>query len=156
MAAPPYCSGTVMPSTPSSPILRHRSIGNRSLASISAARGAISAAAKARTASRSASMSSPSWKSSPGRFMVLSSMLDVAADDGHHRGRHGGDQLLLARAVELQRAAVDDADGAPRLDDLALEAKARPPGRRQQVDLELDRQHRRIGRHQAERGIAAG
>ena len=27
MFAPPYSSGTVMPSTPSSPILRHRSIG---------------------------------------------------------------------------------------------------------------------------------
>ena len=43
MLAPPYSSGTVMPSTPSSPILRHRSIGNWSLRSISAARGAISA-----------------------------------------------------------------------------------------------------------------
>jgi hypothetical protein len=47
MLAPPYSSGTVMPSTPSSPILRHRSIGNWSLRSISAARGAISLCAKA-------------------------------------------------------------------------------------------------------------
>ena len=70
MLAPPYSSGTVMPSTPSSPILRHRSIGNWSLRSISAARGAISASANARTASRSASISSPSWKSSPGSLMV--------------------------------------------------------------------------------------
>ena len=71
MLAPPYSSGTVMPSTPSSPILRHRSIGNWSLRSISPARGAISASAKARTASRSASMSSPSWKFRPGRFMQV-------------------------------------------------------------------------------------
>src|SRR2546425_12297170 len=72
MLAPPYSSETVMPSTPSSPILRHRSIGNWSLRSISVARGAISASAKLRTASRSASTSSPSMKFKPGRFMALS------------------------------------------------------------------------------------
>ena len=59
-----------MPSTPSSPILRHRSIGNWSLRSISAARGAISAWANACTASRSASMSSPSMKFRPGRLLI--------------------------------------------------------------------------------------
>jgi hypothetical protein len=70
MLAPPYCSGTVMPSTPSSPILRQQSIGNWSSRSISKARGAISAWANSRTASRSASMSSPSWKLSPGRLVM--------------------------------------------------------------------------------------
>src|SRR3954468_4890344 len=70
MLAPPYSSATVMPSTPSSPIFSHRSIGNWSLRSISAARGAISAWANACTASRSASMSSPSMKFRPGRLFI--------------------------------------------------------------------------------------
>src|SRR5512146_3425998 len=73
MSAPPYSSGTVMPSTPRSPSLRPRSIGNWSVRSISAARGAISACAKSRTASRSASMSAPRSKSSPGSCIGLSS-----------------------------------------------------------------------------------
>ena len=46
MAAPPYSSSTVTPSSPRSPSLRHRSIGKALLRSISAARGAISPAAK--------------------------------------------------------------------------------------------------------------
>src|SRR5690242_20294623 len=101
-----------MPSTPSSPILRHRSIGNWSLRSISAARGAISLSAKARTASRSASMSSPSWKFRPGR--VTGSPWDlvpdvVAAGDRHERRVHGGDQLL-AVAVDGIGPAFDHAD----------------------------------------------
>src|SRR4051794_12849393 len=74
MPAPPYSSPTVMPSTPSAPILRHKSIGNWSERSISAARGAISACAKSRTASRSASTSSPSWKFSPGRVVMQVSL----------------------------------------------------------------------------------
>ncbi len=72
MSAPPYSSLTVMPSTPRSPSLRHRSIGNWSVRSISAARGAISAWAKSCTASRSASMSAPSWKSIPRSCIVIS------------------------------------------------------------------------------------
>src|SRR3954464_7098619 len=96
MLAPPYSSGTVMPSTPSSPILRHRSIGNWSLRSMSAARGAISLSANERTASRNASMSSPSWKFRPGRFMGVPDLVFdvVAAGDGHEGGLHRGDQLL--------------------------------------------------------------
>src|SRR5574343_494136 len=70
MLAPPYSSPTVMPSTPRSPILRHRSMGNWSLRSISAARGAISLWAKSCTASRRASMSSPSWKFRPGSCVI--------------------------------------------------------------------------------------
>src|SRR5512134_3145056 len=53
-----------MPSSPSPPILRHRSIGNSLLRSISAARGAISRRAKSATCSRSMSAVSPSPKSS--------------------------------------------------------------------------------------------
>src|SRR5687768_11125967 len=126
MFAPPYSSGTVTPRTPSSPILRHRSIGNLSLRSISAARGAISAWAKLRTASRNASMSSPSWKSRPGRFMESLLVVDVvAAGHRHHGGGHRGDELVLAAVqVELGGAAVDHADRAPRLGDAPVEAKA--------------------------------
>src|SRR3712207_1458185 len=52
MPAPPYSSSTVTPSTPRSPSLRQRSAGNSLRASISAARGAISAAAKRATSAR--------------------------------------------------------------------------------------------------------
>src|ERR1700740_1565911 len=55
-----------MPSTPRSPNLRHRSIGNWLVRSISAARGAISAAAKLTTLSRIASAVSPKSKFNDG------------------------------------------------------------------------------------------
>ena len=59
MLVPPYSSETVMPSTPRSPNLRHRSIGNWSLRSISLARGAISFAVNCCSESRSIATSSP-------------------------------------------------------------------------------------------------
>src|SRR5438309_545608 len=57
MPLPPYSSSTVTPSTPSSPSRGHKPAGKRSLRSVSAASGAISRCAKARTASRNDSMS---------------------------------------------------------------------------------------------------
>src|SRR3954470_9025071 len=124
MLAPPYSSDTVMPSTTTSPILRHRSIGNWSLRSASAARGAISLRANSRTASRSASMSSPSWKFRPGRsFMVCLLMLDAfAPDDAHLGGGHGGDEFLAA-LVDGPCPALDDGDRTPGPDDDAFHAK---------------------------------
>ena len=71
------------------------------------------------------------------------------------RDWHVDQRLPIAARLVLQRAAVDDADRAPGLRDAALEAEPRPARRRQQVDLELDRQHRGIGRHQGEAGVAA-
>ena len=62
MPAPPYSSSAVMPSTPRSPNFRHSSFGNSLVRSISAARGAISSAAKLRTVSRSMSADSPRSK----------------------------------------------------------------------------------------------
>src|SRR5881392_2834841 len=62
MSLPPYSPGTVMPSKPSSPSLPHRSCGKTLSWSICAARGAISASANRRTASRRASRSSPKGK----------------------------------------------------------------------------------------------
>ena len=59
MLVPPYSSSTVMPRSPSAPIFGHRSIGNSLERSISAARGAISFAAKSRTVWRSISIVSP-------------------------------------------------------------------------------------------------
>src|SRR4051794_27566142 len=106
MLAPPYSSDTVMPSTPTSPILRHRSIGNRSLRSISAARGAISACANSRTAWRSASISSPSWKFRPGKSMARDPRLDVYvnvnyASGGLARFLHAGQQCAGFALVHL-------------------------------------------------------
>ena len=46
MPAPPYSSVTVTPSSPTEPSFGHRSAGNSLAASIAAARGAISSAAK--------------------------------------------------------------------------------------------------------------
>src|SRR6185312_3172486 len=168
MLAPPYSSLTVMPSTPRSPILRHRSIGNWSLRSISAARGAISAWAKSRTASRRASMSSPSWKFSPGRLAMAVSLdfggkVDPAgsvfhvgaARDGHQRRAHGGDEFFAA-VVHRIGAAFGHRHRASGFDDLPHHAKALAPGRRQQVDLEFNGEHASVLRHQGETGIAAG
>src|SRR5688572_11164838 len=69
MSLPPYSPGTVSPSRPISPSFGQRSCGKTLSWSICAARGAISASAKRRTASRRASMSSPSGK---GRMSVAS------------------------------------------------------------------------------------
>src|SRR3954470_21544895 len=145
MLAPPYSSGTVMPSTPTSPILRHRSMGNWSLRSISAARGAISACANSCTASRNASISSPNWKFRPGSCMVLCPCLSlrlsllhvVAPDDRHQRGVHAGDQLLPP-TVDRKRAAFRDRDRAPGLHDEPFHPEALTLRRCQQVDLVLD------------------
>ena len=106
-------------------------------------------------------MSSPSWKFSPGRSMAGlrrdrgTQCRMLAAAHGHHGRGHRRDERLAA-AARLQRTAVDDADRAPGLGDHALEAKARPARRREQVDLEFDGQHGGVGRHQRERRIAAG
>src|SRR4051812_48005762 len=131
-----------MPSTPSSPILRHRSIGNWSLRSMSPARGAISLSANERTASRNASMSSPSWKFRPGRFMGVPDLVFdvVAAGDGHEGGLHRGNQLL-AIALDGERLAFHDGDGPAGLDDGADHAEPLAPGRRQEIDLVFDAQH---------------
>jgi hypothetical protein len=67
-----FLAAAVMPSRPMSPNFFHRSAGNSLTRSISAARGAISASAKALTASRSMLMSSPRPKSRLGMFMGLS------------------------------------------------------------------------------------
>ena len=69
MLVPPYSSSTVMPCRPRSPSFFHRSAGNSFFWSTSAARGAISSAAKDCTVSRSISMVSPRWKSRLGMFM---------------------------------------------------------------------------------------
>src|SRR2546429_326423 len=137
MLAPPYCSDTVMPSTPRSPNLRHRSMGNWSSRSISPARGAISACANSRTASRSASMSSPSWKFRPGRLERLISCLlwkfgertppgsvgQIAALHAHQRAAHGGNQFFAA-FVDGIGAPLGHDDRAARLDHPAFHAKA--------------------------------
>src|SRR5882672_290105 len=78
IGVPPNSSSTVTPRTPSAPSFFHRSGGNWLERSISAARGAISAAANARTELRSRSTSSPRAKRSPeaspaaGKFGVRS------------------------------------------------------------------------------------
>ena len=69
MSVPPYSSLTVMPCTPRSPSFFHRSAGNSFTRSISAARGAISAAQKDCSVSRRASMVSPRLKFRLGTFM---------------------------------------------------------------------------------------
>ena len=63
MPMPPHCSGTSMPSRPSAPISRRRSVGQRASSQASGARGAISRWAKSRqrpTRSRSVSLSEKS------------------------------------------------------------------------------------------------
>src|SRR5574343_403824 len=121
MPAPPYSSPTVMPSTPRSPILRHRSMGNWSLLSISAARGAISLRAKSCTASRRASMSSPSWKFRPGMFMEWVSLGICSVSFGHgcQRLLHDGAGRHLALGVDVVHLGSGDDDALASLDHTA-------------------------------------
>ena len=72
----------------------------------------------------------------------------AAALHGHHGRRHARTQRLRAAGLMLPGLAFDDADRAPGLHDDPFEAKPRAARGRQQVDLEFDRQHRGIGRHQ--------
>src|SRR6186997_389182 len=70
--APPSACATVGPNTPRSPSFGQSGRGNVSVASISAASGAISRSANARTASRSSSRAMPSvavWGASIGRLL---------------------------------------------------------------------------------------
>ena len=151
---------------PRSPILRHRSIGNWSLRSISAARGAISACANSRTASRSASMSSPSWKLSPGKLLMgwVSSRMglmnrkrgSVGLGDRRQGLLHHGAGRGLAVVVHMHHlggghddafAALDHAAGGTQF--AALEAG-------EKVDLVFHRGDlHAFGRH-GQRRVAAG
>src|SRR5512141_344537 len=96
MAAPPYCSSTVMPSTPSLPRLRHKSLGNSLARSRAAARGAISRAAKLATVSRRIAIVSPSPKSRP-EFVIAARLVIGFAVHGHQGLQQRGAQGLLAR-----------------------------------------------------------
>ena len=78
---PPNCSGTVAPSVPRSPSLRHISAGNWFSLSTASARGATSASANFLTKNRSSSSSSPN----EGATMVGSNAgmgVAVLADNG--------------------------------------------------------------------------
>src|SRR5690606_9190325 len=115
MSLPPYSPGTVRPSRPISPSLGHRSCGNALSWSIAAARVAISACAKRLTASRSASMSSPSGKARTpsvapdttleARLGASQRQLQLAHDRdallGHAVGRHvGRDAVVFGDLVD--------------------------------------------------------
>src|SRR5580698_3028009 len=100
MPAPPYSSSTVIPSTPRSPNLRHRSAGNALSLSIAAARGAISSAAKASTEVRSMSAVSPRSKLRPGRRF---------AKDGIRSAFAGLDGLDNLEAFELRMTEIEAA-----------------------------------------------
>ena len=162
MSAPPYSSGTVMPSTPSSPILRHRSIGNWSLRSISAARGAISACGEVahRVAQRVdvvAELEVEAGQVSSSCLLGIGQCRTSSRPAPSSRSRSSSRPASLAAvAVDLQARPSTTLIVRPGLRHHALEAEARPARRRQQVDLELDGQHGGVGRHQRERRIAAG
>src|SRR5688500_824073 len=122
MSLPPYSPGTVMPSTPRSPNVRHRSAGKRLSSSIRAARGAISASAKRFTASRSASMSSPS-----GNVRMRSPVLESAGPAG--AGPAGHSVAAAALEARRRRAEVRQAQLADRRDALLGHAVGRLVGR---------------------------
>src|SRR5574343_322150 len=157
MAAPPYSSPTVMPSTPRSPILRHRSMGNWSFLSISAARGAISVWAKSCTASRNASLSSPSWKFRPGRFMESVSWKGCSIGFGHGRQRllHHGAGRDLALCIDVIDLGGGHDDAFTGLDDAAGGADFAALVAGEEIDLVFDGfDFHSLGRHR-EAGIAA-
>src|SRR5690606_24081693 len=127
MSLPPYSPGTVRPSRPISPSFGHSSCGNALSWSMAAARGAISACAKRLTASRSASMSSPSGKARTpsvtadaaleARLGASQRQLQLAhhrdALLGHAVGRHvGRDAVALGDLVDAGEVVVDGAHHA--------------------------------------------
>src|SRR3712207_3399298 len=87
MPAPPYSSSTVTPRTPRSPSLRQRPYGNSLRASISAARGATSAAAKRATSARRASGVSPRPRSRPWGLLSMMGLLPRRWPPGHRYKR---------------------------------------------------------------------
>ena len=97
MPDPPNSSGTVMPSSPSSPSLSQRSAGNSLLLSISAARGAISSAANRCTVSRNRSRSSLIW--------VLKALIGLLCSCLARNGRLIADRFPGARC-QVQDIAV--------------------------------------------------
>src|SRR5689334_20390680 len=146
-----------MPSTPRSPIFRHRSMGNAFVRSISAARGAISAFAKLRTVSRRRPIVSPRAKSSVGMFIVrfrLRWPLLLAIGCGGALGVNSrsliraavkDDQRLLHQCAEhappvAQRMhfAGHDAERAARLHDAALGNERRAVRRGEKIELVFD------------------
>src|SRR5574343_1218170 len=151
-----YSSPAVMPSRPMSPTFFHRSAGNSLTRSISAARGAISASAKAFTASRSMLMSSPRPKSRLGMFMWFVSVPGLFFS----LAMHDHDGLLHQRAkrflavLHREHLGLGDDQRAARAYHLAAGDQLLAVGRGDQVHLVLDSQHRSRGRNQRHRRIA--
>src|SRR6185437_1101788 len=109
MPVPPYSSSTVMPCSPSAPIFGQIPRGNLSVRSISAASGAISSSAKARTVSRSWSISAPRSKSSDGeRLLGMNGLRGIAAQV-YRRGKRV--QTARCRARSALRAGGDLREG---------------------------------------------
>src|SRR5574343_1367495 len=139
MLVPPYSSPAVMPSRPMSPNFFHRSAGNSLARSISAARGAISASAKAFTASRSMLMSSPRPKSRLGMFMwfvsVLGLFFSLAMHD-HDGLLHQCAKRFLA-VLHGEYFRLRDDQRAPRAHHLATGDQFLAIGRGHQVHREF-------------------
>src|SRR5438477_11816481 len=140
-----------MPSRPTEPSLRHRSGGNSFVRSISAARGAISLAAKSRTVSRSMAMVSP-W-SKPRKLIAQPCSFGMIRSTGEpHEGLlHGGDVLAIL-SVHLR---ARHGEGAAGFHHLAARNERRG-GRSKDVHLVFDGDERAVRRHERIRGIAAG
>src|SRR5581483_9547672 len=108
-----------MPSSPSAPSFPHRSPGNWLERSISAARGAISAAAKSRTLARSISTSSPRANCRPGSSMGKFTVLNVYVNVNSARSGLGRSLPAAASVQELARLGLEDADLTEHLVDVA-------------------------------------
>src|SRR5918999_2604508 len=120
-----------MPSSPSAPSLGQRSGGNSFKRSISAARGAISVAAKSRTVSRSISTVLP-WSNRNAGSSIGSLLWRVRPVGKHHQGLllHGGNVL----AVVSVHLGACDGERSARLNDVAAR-KQRGARRGQDVHL---------------------
>src|ERR1700733_633854 len=108
--SPPHSSSTVIPCSPSSPIAGHSSRGKTLLASISAARGAMFAAAKRAVDSRIASAVSPRPKSIESSGITAVSPLKTG--DILRCGpleRDGGQHKFLSPAQTYDLAGLVDA-----------------------------------------------
>src|SRR6266568_5074685 len=157
MLVPPYSSSTVIPSRPSSPIFRHRPIGNGLLLSLSPARGPISTAANCCTVARSMSTVSPRWKFSAGKLSIakLSGLSVRLAGQHDERLLHDRAKRSLSAGFGVDLAARNGKRPA-RFDDFGLRDQALSRRRREQVELVFDRQHAGVPGKERKPGIATG
>ena len=77
-------------------------------------------------------------------------------EERHKRAGHGRDEPFIGGTIDRKRLCVANRERPPRLYHMRAKTEAVAFCGREQIGLELDRQHRGVRRHERERRIAAG